>query len=573
MIVSVAFSGRATSLFEGSSRQICAFLGRVWFGLVWVCTLAGCPNTVPDNPWAHVTCEEGKVASRDTQGHCCWKAQAWSSVREQCVGIPQCREGFFARRETCEPWPEAYRALHEQCSQQHLAACLELANGWRSGAWGSTDHSLALELLTDLCDTHHQPDACEELAVVLLEEGERERAVSLLEAACEHQRPAACVQLGSLLLREEGARSDKGLSWFLRGCEQGEQEGCQRAISMVADRCEQSAPESLESATDSPALCQPERLTQAAVSLLSRETPPLELVTSLLQNACEGFVERADTQEPLRTYDIHACARLSTFAVQTLAPVPASKIQVDALLSLACAPDVAPELLIERAPHAEACALLAGRYQEAEDLVRSGALWQRACLLRAPSAQARNTPACTSLVEVGTALMKTSASQKGLDLYEAACPQEFAPGCSMAGKVLLRRRGSQTRAVEMLRDGCDGGDWEGCDALGQALERGAGIRKNLLAALDLYERSCKANYTPACASAGWMYIRAQGVSRDASKAANYFETACKDTFLPGCHALGLLVRQGQGRPQNHRRSQRLFRQACDGGWLPACSEL
>ncbi len=52
---------------------------------------------------AHAACPTGKQISRDTRGHCCWPGQAWSSIRNECVGTPKCPTGLNARGESCEP--------------------------------------------------------------------------------------------------------------------------------------------------------------------------------------------------------------------------------------------------------------------------------------------------------------------------------------------------------------------------------------------------------------------------------------------------------------------------------------
>jgi hypothetical protein len=46
-------------------------------------------------------CPTGQVRSDDTQGHCCWPDQAWSSAHDKCVGKPTCPKGLAARGETC----------------------------------------------------------------------------------------------------------------------------------------------------------------------------------------------------------------------------------------------------------------------------------------------------------------------------------------------------------------------------------------------------------------------------------------------------------------------------------------
>jgi hypothetical protein len=46
-------------------------------------------------------CATGQVRTDDTQGHCCWPDQAWSSAHDRCVGKPSCPKGLAARGETC----------------------------------------------------------------------------------------------------------------------------------------------------------------------------------------------------------------------------------------------------------------------------------------------------------------------------------------------------------------------------------------------------------------------------------------------------------------------------------------
>jgi tetratricopeptide (TPR) repeat protein len=48
------------------------------------------------------TCPTGQAVSADTQGHCCWPGQAWSSARSLCVGEPACPPGTRPRGESCE---------------------------------------------------------------------------------------------------------------------------------------------------------------------------------------------------------------------------------------------------------------------------------------------------------------------------------------------------------------------------------------------------------------------------------------------------------------------------------------
>src|SRR5438045_1613692 len=50
---------------------------------------------------AQVACPAGQSRTADTGGNCCWPAQAWSTARQSCVGVPQCPPNFAANGETC----------------------------------------------------------------------------------------------------------------------------------------------------------------------------------------------------------------------------------------------------------------------------------------------------------------------------------------------------------------------------------------------------------------------------------------------------------------------------------------
>jgi serine/threonine-protein kinase len=55
------------------------------------------PAVVPPEP----ACPPGQVRDADSQGHCCWQDQAWSSARDRCIGKPTCPKGLVAKGENC----------------------------------------------------------------------------------------------------------------------------------------------------------------------------------------------------------------------------------------------------------------------------------------------------------------------------------------------------------------------------------------------------------------------------------------------------------------------------------------
>jgi hypothetical protein len=55
------------------------------------------PVTAPPEP----SCPPGQVRDADSQGHCCWQDQAWSSAHDRCIGKPTCPKGLVVKGETC----------------------------------------------------------------------------------------------------------------------------------------------------------------------------------------------------------------------------------------------------------------------------------------------------------------------------------------------------------------------------------------------------------------------------------------------------------------------------------------
>jgi Protein kinase domain len=64
------------------------------------------PPVVADAAIALEACPPGQVRGDDTQGHCCWPEQAWSSAKNRCLGAPRCPEGMTVLRgESCVATP------------------------------------------------------------------------------------------------------------------------------------------------------------------------------------------------------------------------------------------------------------------------------------------------------------------------------------------------------------------------------------------------------------------------------------------------------------------------------------
>ena len=54
---------------------------------------------------AEAACARGQARGDDTQGHCCWPEQAWSTSKARCVGLPRCPPGTIGHGEQCVAEP------------------------------------------------------------------------------------------------------------------------------------------------------------------------------------------------------------------------------------------------------------------------------------------------------------------------------------------------------------------------------------------------------------------------------------------------------------------------------------
>lgn len=81
----------------------CCWPNQVWSSLRNTCVgIPACPaGMTTEGENCTVSCPAGQAVSPDTQGHCCYPNQVWSSSRNLCVGIPACPQGMRAEGETC----------------------------------------------------------------------------------------------------------------------------------------------------------------------------------------------------------------------------------------------------------------------------------------------------------------------------------------------------------------------------------------------------------------------------------------------------------------------------------------
>jgi hypothetical protein len=79
-------------------------------------------------------CEGGREVGARTDGRCCWPGQSWSRDAGVCTGVPDCPEGTTADDATCVP------ALVSACTEGRVATAETLGRCcWPGQHWNAPD--------------------------------------------------------------------------------------------------------------------------------------------------------------------------------------------------------------------------------------------------------------------------------------------------------------------------------------------------------------------------------------------------------------------------------------------------
>jgi len=97
--------------------------------------------------------------------------------------------------------------------------------------------------------------------------------------------------------------------------------------------------------------------------------------------------------------------------------------------------------------------------------------------------------------------------------------------------------------------------------MGTSLEAGA---------FEDYTKSCDGGDAQGCGALGIMYHEGEGVKQDDFKAVKYYTKACDGGDAWGCGVLGIMYEYGDGVRQSYSKAKELHGKACDGGLAPGC---
>jgi TPR repeat protein len=134
----------------------------------------------------------------------------------------------------------------------------------------------------------------------------------------------------------------------------------------------------------------------------------------------------------------------------------------------------------------------------------------------------------------------TGNKDAALTLYTKACSEHVAGGC--AHVVLVTRKANVPGAEAKAKALCDGGDGDGCYALGIIYE--TETTKPMHTAdevIALYDKGCSAKSFDACNALGMVYVSGRGgATRDLAKAKAALQRGCDLGDQSSCDQAGMV---------------------------------
>lgn len=169
-------------------------------------------------------------------------------------------------------------------------------------------------------------------------------------------------------------------------------------------------------------------------------------------------------------------------------------------------------------------------------------------------------------------------STRAVALLRRGCDLGYGPSCSALGNMLVEGKLAAKDvavAVGVLQRACDAGQPEDCVELGNILRTGQGAPKDGVKAIVAYTRGCSLGDMRACNAAGSVYAAGDGVPRDVAKAYALFEKGCpeKGFGAEACLSLATMYEKGTGIPKDMERAAALYEKVCGSGGCLRAAEI
>jgi uncharacterized protein len=124
------------------------------------------------------------------------------------------------------------------------------------------------------------------------------------------------------------------------------------------------------------------------------------------------------------------------------------------------------------------------------------------------------------------------------------------------------------RSTASYARGCALGQRDACNILGDALEYGSGIARDITRAVATYERGCRLGMALACANFGYLLENGLGVARDTARARTLYRDACGGGEVYACLHHEMMAVQPPGDPF---RAVEHWERACAARDARACA--
>ncbi len=217
------------------------------------------------------------------------------------------------------------------------------------------------------------------------------------------------------------------------------------------------------------------------------------------------------------------------------------------------------------------CIEHAHEIEEADDSAGAARVLRRGCELH------RSGESCFHLALLLHGTRGVAADHpEAQRLLGISCELGFPDACSEAGVNFIRGYGGRTdlaKAEELIKKACAGKSGIGCYSLGVITRDGStGKTADLAQAIPQFQQACNYSYASGCNELGFAFVRGAGVAKNPFRAFELFEKACA-MEARYCHNLGIALEKGDGTLKYPARARREYDKACGAGELAACNLL
>jgi TPR repeat protein len=139
----------------------------------------------------------------------------------------------------------------------------------------------------------------------------------------------------------------------------------------------------------------------------------------------------------------------------------------------------------------------------------------------------------------------------------------------------MLEKGAGTRrnvpeATELYLAACDKGIVAACNSLGELYAKGDEVARDETRAVALYKQSCDHGYASGCVNLGAMHMGGKGVPKDPAIAVQLFSYGCAVNDPQGCLNLSIAYGEGRGVRKDTGTSVAFAEPACGAGAVRAC---